>query len=547
MVRISHVRELPEGMIFARFATAAELGCEPADSVPEGLFLEGGVIRVHRVGPDGAEPSRQTKAAAREWGSRHLRCIVADCPSPVLEVHFRTQRDPGFQHAHRGAHGHARMSELHGRLQQRLIAWVNDTHGPWLTARLEVATAEGERRADVGVYHCDDPEVMRVALEVQCADLTPDAWRMRHESYASAGIRDIWILAGEQYKPLRDGASVELQGIARVILEADAQLVWADDATRSFVTPYGRGDGFGPTRVSVDAVHCGVVSAPFDVCTLRETRIETPRELELDAAHQRRSNAEAVWLNSALRQKILEANCGVSPSVISTPGTGSIGGVPEQWRSALYAHVVLDTLPGVWLGFYDALDLAERESGVETPHRRTKRGKDATLGELRRYLFALESEGLIDVRRLGDGRIDAVSARRRPTLDEVEVEVEVAQPAEDELWVYTWPGQDLSPQGSSGGAIAIPQDESSPEPGDPEEPAPPRGGTPSGEAVYRGPATPPNRSSPVGEDVPEVLVFQPSALWAASSDRPAWGREQPRRAERSGGLWSRVKAWMTGA
>src|SRR5690606_9849181 len=36
-----------------------------------------------------------------------------------------------------------------------------------------------------------------VAFEVQCSPLSGAAWRARHEGYARAGVRDVWILAGQ--------------------------------------------------------------------------------------------------------------------------------------------------------------------------------------------------------------------------------------------------------------------------------------------------------------------------------------------------------------
>ena len=58
------------------------------------------------------------------------------------------------------------------------------------TARVEAWTADGRRRSDVEVILPGD---VRVAIELQCSEITDAEWLDRHEDYVRAGITDVWL------------------------------------------------------------------------------------------------------------------------------------------------------------------------------------------------------------------------------------------------------------------------------------------------------------------------------------------------------------------
>lgn len=51
---------------------------------------------------------------------------------------------------------------------------------------------DGHRRPDVLAEHA--ARGVRVAFEVQYADLSEKEWRERHEDYAALSVRDVWLL-----------------------------------------------------------------------------------------------------------------------------------------------------------------------------------------------------------------------------------------------------------------------------------------------------------------------------------------------------------------
>lgn len=61
----------------------------------------------------------------------------------------------------------------------------------WLV-QAERPLTDSRRRPDVLAEHTASG--IRVAFEVQYADLSEEEWRKRHEDYAAAGVRDVWLL-----------------------------------------------------------------------------------------------------------------------------------------------------------------------------------------------------------------------------------------------------------------------------------------------------------------------------------------------------------------
>jgi Competence protein CoiA-like family len=75
----------------------------------------------------------------------------------------------------------------HARGKQVLRGWAMDQGFP---ARVEAWTTEGRRRSDAEVIL---PGGARVAIELQCSEITDAEWLDRHEDYVRAGITDVWL------------------------------------------------------------------------------------------------------------------------------------------------------------------------------------------------------------------------------------------------------------------------------------------------------------------------------------------------------------------
>lgn len=85
----------------------------------------------------------------------------------------------------RGRHNPESLEHAHGK--QVLRAWAINQG---FTARVEARTADGRRRSDVEVTL---PGGARVAMELQCSEITDAEWLDRHEDYIRAGITDVWL------------------------------------------------------------------------------------------------------------------------------------------------------------------------------------------------------------------------------------------------------------------------------------------------------------------------------------------------------------------
>jgi hypothetical protein len=174
-----------------------------------------------------------TAAAVRPWAKQHLACPVPGCPSPDLTTVNRGERRDGFKHATRGAGGHEPESMWHLQGKALMARWARSRY-PDVTVVEEQATASRDRRADVMLTW---PDGRRIAVEIQYAPLTPDAWRVRHESYRQQGIVDLWLLGHgkRQLKPSRalsyENASevsgrVDLSPLQLAIAEAGVPVLW---------------------------------------------------------------------------------------------------------------------------------------------------------------------------------------------------------------------------------------------------------------------------------------------------------------------------------
>jgi hypothetical protein len=84
-----------------------------------------------------------------------------------------------------GRHNPESLEHAHGK--QALRRWAAEQG---FTARVEARTADGRRRSDVEVIL---PGSARVAIELQCSEITDAEWLERHEDYVRSGIVDAWL------------------------------------------------------------------------------------------------------------------------------------------------------------------------------------------------------------------------------------------------------------------------------------------------------------------------------------------------------------------
>jgi hypothetical protein len=174
-------------MVFARYA----------DDPTRRYFLEQGTV------------SNDVRKLTRD----RLECLIPECPDPRLKVVSRAPRArDGFSHFG-GSGNHAPESVFHLQAKALLVQWIRG-RWPMLDVAEEIATEGRERTADVMVRSANGHQV---ALEVQYAALTPEAWRARHDSYARLGITDVWLLG-------HVGANLRQERGIKVSSETDFQL-----------------------------------------------------------------------------------------------------------------------------------------------------------------------------------------------------------------------------------------------------------------------------------------------------------------------------------
>lgn len=133
-------------------------------------------------------------------GDRTLVCLacyqgadLSDGPRIVALVPKGKEEGTRCQHfAHppgtappSGRHNPESLEHAHGK--QALRDWAIKQG---FTARVEARTAAGRRRSDVEVIL---PGGARVAIELQCSEITDAEWLDRHEDYVRAGITDVWL------------------------------------------------------------------------------------------------------------------------------------------------------------------------------------------------------------------------------------------------------------------------------------------------------------------------------------------------------------------
>ena len=135
-----------------------------------------------------------TGATNRPYVRKHIVCPVPGCSEPLTSAHRKQKRD-GLKHfAGRG--GHSAESVLHSQGCALIQDWLTRKYPRSRVRREEYTNEKGERRADVLIT---GPTGRRVAIEVQCSPLTPEAWQARHDSYREQEIVDVWLFGSTRH------------------------------------------------------------------------------------------------------------------------------------------------------------------------------------------------------------------------------------------------------------------------------------------------------------------------------------------------------------
>lgn len=192
---------------------------------------------------DGTAREKELKA----WVREHLECLMPECPDRRLTAVNRSEhsgRRDGFSH-HQGAGKHGLEGLFHQQGKALIQNWVAARY-PDAQVHLEVATETGERIADVMVTW---PTGQQMAVEIQYAPLTVEAWLERQQSYLRQGITPVWLLGhhGAHMKTARTptypswdavAGQVQLSLLHQKMTEHNATVIWINPVDRTVGTPW---------------------------------------------------------------------------------------------------------------------------------------------------------------------------------------------------------------------------------------------------------------------------------------------------------------------
>lgn len=326
--------------------------------------------------------------ALKDWVKDHLECLMPECPNRLLSAVNRSEhsgRRDGFSHR-KGAGKHAPEGLFHQQGKALIQSWVNSAY-PDAVVALELATETRERIADVMI---DWPTGERIAVEIQYAALTVEAWLARHQSYLDQGITPIWLLGhhGAHMKAARaphttdwDTAAgqVQLTLLQQKMIEYDATVLWINPIDRTVATPWTveRADHRSP----VYNVYCTpaterafITIDNLDQCELdperglvppamrlieeaeRLRRLEEQRRIDEAKRLQAEKDAEAAynerllakqreaWETSALAA-VFDQRWSRTPDLLGVlPGDSfdrsGVWAYPTYWRGVIYEELI---------------------------------------------------------------------------------------------------------------------------------------------------------------------------------------------------------------
>ena len=241
-------------------------------------------------------------ACRRGW----LVCPLPDCPDPAFTTRSGVYRDHFVHVGH--ATKHAAETLAHFTAKHMVGQWLRKRH-PDVSVTVDESTVETGQRPDVLAVF---PDGARLAFEVQYAGLSYEAWAARHEGYASAGIRDIWLWghlrrwmrpprsrsgndrheqAKAEEQPLLDRVVVHRDILCRIDEEA-SPLFWVDPERREIITRRRfpeRPDEWSGGRAYL---HVDVGRDELALCRIERGALWTPARHRDDVIEAERRRAE---------------------------------------------------------------------------------------------------------------------------------------------------------------------------------------------------------------------------------------------------------------
>ena len=330
--------------------------------------------------------------------------------------------------------------------------------------------ADGRHRPDILAEH--GARGVRVSFEVQCADLSKEEWRERHEDYAALSVRDVWLL-GHHREGRRDVLASVLareygQRLAYLGRRSGEEGHWIreamfapasrdphrdpsfgshdDPVRRAYVRPGGSSGGapvaaaveYGPEDIRLG--DDGVLSTPADDAfeEAERERKEAARSLEVRRAEQewrwqtgrelrarergeklRRQERVEAWLFSEVRAKALsELGPHVVSALLEREGDldRAILAHPGEWKTGLFlsrVHAGRGEIGGL---FAPSFDLREAVEEVFKDAPALPGLEDRAVGAVRAFVARLCKEGflqLVDARKESFLVVDTAAAWTR--------------------------------------------------------------------------------------------------------------------------------------
>lgn len=195
-------------------------------------FQAGEEAFVWGLGSHSTQPWYLVEGRARD-DRAHVKqdvvCPVPGCGAPLTTVSRSRARD-GLRHLSREG-GHSRESLDHSNGCAAVHDWLGTVHPQSTVRREEYTSPTGERRADVLITGLTGN---RVAFEVQYSAITPEHWRVRHDSYRRQGIVDVWLW-GHRGSNLRLGRDhiVDLTPAQQELVDSGLPLLYINPEQRT--------------------------------------------------------------------------------------------------------------------------------------------------------------------------------------------------------------------------------------------------------------------------------------------------------------------------
>lgn len=196
-----------------------------------------------------------TAEAQRAHTKESRRCLIRDCSSPDLTTESRKTKRDGYKHLSGG--GHAPEGLFHIQGCEMIALWLREKYPApmYRVQKEERSNAAGERRADVMLTRTADSA--RIAFEIQYANLSPDKWQERHDSYAAQGIADVWLFGhfGDQLAiDKHQTGYVRLNSVHEAVVQSGKPLLWINPFTRQLGTAVSTSWRPGGTSVDIPTV-----------------------------------------------------------------------------------------------------------------------------------------------------------------------------------------------------------------------------------------------------------------------------------------------------